>query len=51
MNQAQIGLLIVTPAVVGMAVALCRQGVMTKAGAAVASLAAIAVAAVMFFTQ
>lgn len=51
MNQAQIGLLVVTPAVVGMAVLLCRQGVMTKAGAAVASLAAVAAAAVMFFTQ
>ncbi|MBP2314260.1 hypothetical protein [Azospirillum soli] len=51
MNQAQIGLLIVTPLIVGMAVLLYRQGVMTKAGAAVASLAAVAAAAVMFFTQ
>ncbi len=51
MNQAQIGLLIVTPMIVGMAVLLYRQGVMTKAGAAVASLAAVAAAAAMFFTQ
>ncbi|WP_448207088.1 hypothetical protein [Azospirillum sp. sgz302134] len=51
MNEPQIGLLIVTPALVAMAIALHRQGVMTRGGAVLASLASIAAAAWMFFTQ
>ncbi|WP_167525402.1 hypothetical protein [Roseomonas genomospecies 6] len=51
MNQAQIGLLIVTPLLIGMAVLLHRQGVMTRGGAVIAALASLAAAAWIFFTQ
>lgn len=51
MNQAQIGLLLVTPAVVGVAFALYREGVMTRGTMIGVSLAAVAVAAWVFFTQ
>lgn len=51
MNEAQIGLLVVTPAVVGVAFALYREGVMAKGAMVGVSLAAVAVAASMFLTQ
>lgn len=51
MNQAQIGLLIVTPLLIGVAVALHREGVMSRGGVVLASLASVAAAAWMFFTQ
>lgn len=51
MNQAQIGLLIVTPMLIAMAVLLHRQGVMSRGGAVLASLASLGAAAWMFFTQ
>jgi hypothetical protein len=51
MNEAQIGLLLVTPALVGTAILMHRQGVMTRTGAVLASLASLAAAAWMFFTQ
>lgn len=51
MNQAQIGLLIVTPLLIGMVVLLHRQGVMTRCGAALAALASLGTVAWLFFTQ
>ncbi|MBP2296061.1 hypothetical protein [Azospirillum rugosum] len=51
MNQAQVGLLIVTPMLVGVAFLLHRQGVMSRGGVVLASLASLGAAAWMFFTQ
>jgi len=51
MRPAQIGLLIVTPLVIGMAILLRRQGALGTFGAAAASLAALAIAAVLFFSH
>lgn len=51
MNQAQLGLLIVTPMLVGVAFLLHRQGVMSRGGVVLASLASLGTAAWMFLTQ
>lgn len=51
MNQAQVGLLIVTPLLIGMVVLLHRQGVMTRSGVVLALLASLGTVAWMFFTQ
>lgn len=51
MNEAQLGLVLVTPAVIAVAVALYRQGALSLGGAIVASLAASTVAAFLFMAQ
>ncbi len=51
MNQAQLGLLIVTPMLVGVAFLLHRQGVMSRGGVVLATLASLGAAAWMFLTQ
>ncbi|CAO3424693.1 hypothetical protein [Azospirillum argentinense] len=51
MNEAQIGLLIVSPLLIGMVVLLYCQGVMTRSGAALAALASVGTVAWLFFTQ
>ena len=51
MNEPQIGLLIVTPLVIGVAVALYRQGVMSKGVMMTVSLATVAMAGWVFLAQ
>ncbi|WP_378941145.1 hypothetical protein [Mesorhizobium sp. ANAO-SY3R2] len=51
MTNAQIGLSVATPIIVGFALLLYRMGVLQRAGAASAVLASVAIAAVLFFNQ
>jgi hypothetical protein len=50
-NEAQIGLIITTPAIVGVAVALHRYGALSRAGMVAASLVATAIGVIMFLAQ
>lgn len=51
MTDAQTGLLVATPVIVGFAVALARMGVLRSTGAAVAVVASVAIATALYFTQ
>lgn len=51
MNDAQIGLAVATPVIIGFALALYRMGVLQRTGAALAVAASLAIAASLFLTQ
>lgn len=51
MTNAQIGLSVATPVIVGFALLLYKMGVLQRAGATSAVLASIAIGAVLFFNQ
>lgn len=51
MNDAQIGLMVVTPILIGFAVVLYRMGVLQRGGTISAVLASAAIAAVLFLNQ
>lgn len=51
MNDAQVGLSIATPILIGFAIALYRMGVLQRSGAALAVIASLAIAASLFLTQ
>ena len=51
MNEAQVGLVTLTPVLLVFIVFMYRQGAMTKSGAVVAALASIAIATAMFIGQ
>lgn len=51
MNDAQVGLSIATPILIGFAIALYRMGVLQRTGALLAVTASLAIAASLFLTQ
>ncbi|MDH6233746.1 hypothetical protein M2281_004359 [Mesorhizobium soli] len=51
MSEAQLGLFVTTPIIVGFALLLYRMGVLQRTGAASAVLASIAIAAILFLNQ
>lgn len=51
MSEAQRGLILTTVLILGFAEFLCRKGAVSRAGATVASLAAVAIAATLFLLQ
>ena len=51
MNANQIALLLITPAIIGTGVALHLKGAISRRGLIAATLATLAVFAVMFFSQ
>ncbi|SDH07948.1 hypothetical protein [Bosea robiniae] len=51
MTDAQMGLVVATPAIIVMALLLYRMGVLQKGGLATAVLASLAIAVVLFLEQ
>lgn len=51
MSNAQFGLSVATPIIVGFALLLYRMGVLQRTGAASAVLASIAIASILFLNQ
>jgi hypothetical protein len=51
MNDAQVGLIVATPIIVGFAVLFYRMGVLQRMGAVSAVLASVAIASVLFLNQ
>lgn len=51
MTDAQTGLLLATPIIIGFAAALLRMGVLQRGAAAVAVLSSLAIASLLFLTQ
>ncbi len=51
MNDAQVGLAIATPILIGFALALYRMGVLQRNGAALAVTASLVIAMSLFLTQ
>ncbi|PZU21164.1 MAG: hypothetical protein DI589_15580 [Shinella sp.] len=51
MSDAQIGLLVATPIIIGFALMLYRMGVLQRAGTLSAVVTSVAIAAVLFVSQ
>lgn len=51
MSNAQIGLVVATPVIIGFSIALCRVGVLQRYSAMAAVAASCLIAAVLFFEQ
>ncbi len=51
MSNAQFGLSVATPIIIGFAILLYRMGVLQRTGAASAVLVSIAIAAILFLNQ
>jgi nitrate/nitrite transporter NarK len=51
MSDAQIGLLVATPVIIGFSIALNRMGVLQRYSATIAVVASCLIAAVLFFQQ
>ncbi|MCU4180831.1 hypothetical protein [Bosea sp. BH3] len=51
MTDAQMGLVVATPAIIVMAMLLYRMGVLQKGGVAIAVMASLAIAALLFLEQ
>ncbi|MHB2169833.1 hypothetical protein [Alsobacter sp. R-9] len=51
MSDAQWGLVVTAPIIIGFAIALRRMGVLPASGAVVAVAASVAIAATLFLTQ
>ena len=51
MTDAQMGLVVATPAIIVMAMLLYRMGVLQKGGVTIAVMASLAIAALLFLEQ
>ncbi|MCV3768693.1 hypothetical protein [Rhizobium sp. TRM95796] len=51
MTDAQTGLMVATPVIIGFSIALYRMGVLQRYSTAVAVMASVVVAGVLFFQQ
>ena len=51
MSDAQVGLLVATPIIIGFAIALERMGALRPAGAAAAAIFSLMIAGVLLLTQ
>lgn len=51
MSDAQIGLVVATPIIIGFAIVLYRMGVLQRGGTVSAVVASVAIAAVLFLNQ
>lgn len=51
MSDAQVGLVVATPIIVGFSIALYRMGVLQRYSTVIAVMASCAIAAVLFFQQ